>query len=238
MGLASCVCAGAVGGVAWLIRHTLAAAAPARDAVSGASLWPYRGALLWGTLLITGSTTSVYLILNFLPVFLTEQQGWPKVIGQSAVLVASLVILLGSPLLGHLADRLPQRIQLIRPALLLGMVLAPVLFGLILSGQIRWLLLPLVALFMLTTVAQTVSGLTLIMECFPVGCRTLAMGICYSLGVTLFGGFSAALVLKLMALTGSPWVPVGYLLLALVVSWLAAGRLSTAARTSFRWQLA
>ena len=221
--------------VAWMIRRTLAAASPAGH-TTRTPLWPHRRVLAWGTLLITGSTASVYLILNFLPVFLAEQQGWPKLIGQSAALLASLVILLASPWMGRLADRWPQRTWLIRPALLLGMALVPLLFGLILSGQVRWGFLPVVALFMLTTVAQTVSGLTLMMECFPAANRTLAMGICYSLGVTLFGGFSAALVLKLMALTGSPWVPAGYLLLALAMSWLAAGRLTAAARVSFGWQ--
>lgn len=211
----------------WMMRRTLVMTeSKAGQATDSAQIWSYRQELFWGALLITGSTASVYLMLNFLPVYLAEQQGWPKVIGQSAALLASLVILCASPVFGRLADKLASRQQMIRYALAAAALLVPVLFACILSGQIRWLLLPLVSIYMLTTVALTVAGLALMMESFPPSCRALGTGICYSLGVTLFGGFSAAIVIKLMALTANAWVPAIYLLLALGVSWLAAGRLS------------
>lgn len=211
--------------VAWAMRRQLAAAhVPPLPAGSG--LWPaQRQRLLWSTLLITGSTAGVYLMLTFLPAYLSEQRGWPKAIGQLAALAAGITIMLASPWFGRLADRLREPASLVRPALACAMLLVPLLFWFVQQDRLQWLLIPLVVLYMLATVAMTVSGLTVLMQGFAPAHRTLATGIVYSVGVTLFGGFSGAIVLKLLAVTGSAWMPALYLLLALATSWLALSRL-------------
>lgn len=211
--------------VAWAMRRQLAAGhASPPPATPG--LWPTQcQRLLWSTLLITGSTAGVYLLLTFLPAYLSEQRGWPKVVGQLAALAAGITIMLASPWFGRLADRLREPARLVRPALACAMLLVPLLFWFVQQDRLQWLLLPLVVLYMLATVAMTVSGLTLLMQGFAPAHRTLATGIVYSVGVTLFGGFSGAIVLKLLAVTGSTWMPALYLLLALATSWLALSRL-------------
>lgn len=211
--------------VAWTMRRQLAAGHAATPP-AGPGLWPaQRQRLWWSTLLITGSTAGVYLLLTFLPVYLSGQRGWPKVIGQLAALAAGITIMLASPWFGSMADRLREPGRLVRPALASAMLMVPLLFWFVQQDRLQWLLLPLVVSYMLATVAMTVSGLTLLMQGFAPAHRTLATGIVYSLGVTLFGGFSSAIVLKLLALTGSAWMPALYLLLALATSWLALSRL-------------
>lgn len=211
--------------LAWLMRRQLAAGYVSTPP-SGPGLWPaQRQRLLWSTLLITGSTAGVYLLLTFLPAYLSEQRGWPKAIGQLAALAAGITIMLASPWFGRLADRLQEPARLVRPALAVAMLLVPLLFWFVQQDQLRWLVVPLVVLYMLATVAMTVSGLTLLIQGFAPAHRTLATGIVYSVGVTLFGGFSGAIVLKLLAWTGSAWMPALYLLLALATSWLALTRL-------------
>lgn len=211
--------------VAWLMRRQLAAGYVSAPP-SGPGLWPaQRQRLIWSTLLITGSTAGVYLLLTFLPAYLSEQRAWPKAVGQLAALAAGITIMLASPWFGRLADRLSEPARLVRPALACAMLLVPLLFWFVQQDQLRWLLVPLVVLYMLATVAMTVSGLTLLIQGFAPAHRTLATGIVYSVGVTLFGGFSGATVLKLLAWTGSAWMPALYLLLALATSWLALSRL-------------
>lgn len=192
-------------------------------------LWAtQRGHLLWGTLMISASTASVYLMLNFLPSFLVARLQWPAVIGQLAALAGGLTIVLASPWLGRLADQRQWRQQLMWPALLLSILLLGPLFAWILGDAIRWLLLPLVMLWMVLTSAITVVGLTMLLEAFPAHSRARALAVVYSSGVTLFGGFSAFLVLKLVALTGSNWMPAAYLLAALGLSSLGLWRFQAA----------
>lgn len=195
-------------------------------------LWArQRGQLLWGTLMISASTASVYLMLNFLPSFLASRLQWPPVIGQLAALAGGLTIVLASPWLGRLADQRQWRQQLMWPALLLSILLLGPLFAWILGGAVRWLLLPLVMLWMGLTSAITVVGLTMLLEAFPAHSRARALAVIYSSGVTLFGGFTAFLVLKLILLTGSNWMPAIYLLAALGLSALGLWRFQAGRRS-------
>lgn len=188
-------------------------------------LWTaQRGQLLWGALMISASTASMYLMLNFLPSFLATRLQWPVAIGQLAALAGGLTIVVASPWLGRLADQRQWRQQLMWPALILSMLLLGPLFAWMLGGAMRWLLLPLVMLWMGLTSAISVVGLTMLLEAFPVHNRTRALAIIYSSGVTLFGGFSAFLVLKLIVLTDSNWMPALYLLAALALSSLGLWR--------------
>lgn len=211
-----------------MIRRRLQDTAWQRQEASTGSyreLWAlHRPDLWWGTLLITGATASVYLMLNFLPSFLPSQLQWPKQIGQLAALAGGFTVFLVSPLIGRLADHYQWRRTLLWPAIMLALVLVVPMFWLILNEAIRWLLIPLVMIFMVLTSAMSVVGMTLLMEAFPPHIRARALAIIYSMGVTLFGGFSAAIVLKLISVTGSNWMPMIYLVLALAVSLLAAMR--------------
>ena len=51
--------------------------------------------------------------------------------------------------------------------------------------------------------------------------RATGMSVMYSLGVTMFGGFSPLIVTWLIGATGSPMAPAWYLLAAGVISLLA-----------------
>ncbi len=73
---------------------------------------------------------------------------------------------------------------------------------------------------MLMTVGSG-AGAALMMEALPREHRATGMSVMYSLGVTMFGGFSPLIVTWLIGATGSPMAPAWYLLAAGVISLLA-----------------
>ena len=116
--------------------------------------------------------------------------------------VAGAVTLVGSPFVGHLADRVgPARVMLVASAV--GIVVVYPLF--------LWLVaVPTVATL---TVVQAVLGVimalyfgpmpALLTDMFPTQIRTTGMSVAYNLGVTVFGGFAPLVLAWLVSSTGS-----------------------------------
>ncbi|WP_137924371.1 MFS transporter [Cupriavidus sp. 2SB] len=177
--------------------------------------------LLLGILLMTSSTSSMYIMVFYMPTYLVNTLHMPQVTAFLAACVAGATMLIMAPLFGRLADRLPRRKPLLIANSIVSMCLLIPNFALLSSGPGLALTLCCIALSVTIGSVGSGAGAAMMMEALPRHHRATGMSIMYSVGVTVFGGFAPLIVTWLIATTGSPLAPAGYLFCAIVISFVA-----------------
>ena len=165
-------------------------------------------------------TTAYYVLLSYMPTFTQKHVG----LGRSEALwsntLALLALVVAAPIAGALSDRIGRK------PLLLGccgamVLLAYPLFQLMLSRPTFALVAMVQGCFALMIAAFSGPGPAAIAEIFPTRIRSTWMSTGYSLAVAVFGGFAPFIATWLIARTGSPLAPTGYLIGAALISTLA-----------------
>ncbi|MBN3856358.1 MFS transporter [Paraburkholderia sp. Ac-20340] len=171
-----------------------------------------------GTMLVIGGTGTMYTIVFFLPAFLALTLHMPTAAASASGCAAGLVLLIGSPFAGKLADRLPRRKPLLAMASVVSLALLFPAFAAIAAwptvGTVLIVAIVLIGLMTLTSPA----GFLMILEALRPEVRATSLGIIYAVGVTLFGGFAQLAVGALWRATGSFYAPAWYVLGCGVVS--------------------
>jgi MFS family permease len=171
-----------------------------------------------GTMLVIGGTSTMYTMVFFLPSFLTLTLGMPSAVSLLAGCMAGLVLLLGSPFAGRLADRVPRRKTLLYAVSVASLaILLPAFFLIHHWPSIYTVLLVVCVLIGLMTLSSP-AAFVLILEAFPPQIRATSLGVIYALGVTIFGGFAQLIVSALWRLSGSFYAPAWYVLACGLVS--------------------
>ncbi|MDE1182316.1 MFS transporter [Paraburkholderia sp.] len=171
-----------------------------------------------GTMLVIGGTSTMYTMVFFLPSFLTLTLGMPSAVSLVAGCIAGLVLLIGSPFAGKLADRMRHRKTLLYIVSAISLtLLLPAFYAIQHWPSIVTVVVAVSALTGLMTVSSP-AGFVLILESLRPEVRATSLGIIYSLGVTLFGGFAQLIVSGLYRATGSFYAPAWYVLACGVVS--------------------
>ena len=171
------------------------------------------------------ASMSVYTIL-FMPTYSIQNLDLPSWAAYLGGVVAGLVTLVGSPFVGHLADRVGAGKVMLAAAALGIVVVYPLFLWLVAAPSVATL-----------TVVQAVLGVimalyfgplpALLTEMFPTEIRTTGMSVAYNLGVTVFGGFAPLALAWLVSTTGSltsPSIYYGAVALLSLVSLLIARR--------------
>lgn len=199
-----------IGPVGWYVRTKMSdtpefAASipdlhPVRSLVRG-----YAGRLGAAFLVIGMATISVYLI-TYLPQFAVKNLDLPAWSAFPGAVVAGVILFIGSPFVGHLADRVAPTTVMI-PAAIVGIV----------SGWPIFLLLTAHPSILMLTVCEVLVGIlmcfyfapmpALLSETFPVQVRSSGMTIAYSFGVAIFGGFAPFILTWLVGATSRLTVP-------------------------------
>lgn len=211
-----------IGPVGWYIRKHLDethentdAPTPFRDLIQR-----HARTLGLGILLMASTTVSSYMVVYYMPTYLTRTLHYPSSFAFSLVAFACVLLTLIPPFASRFADRQPRRKPLLYWLCGVQALLTYPAFVL-LSQQSTWLCLLAVAMLIVPMALSGGAGLALLMEAFARDERVTGLSIIYSLGVTLFGGFSPLIVTWLIAATGSPLVPAWYLCGAIVLSGIA-----------------
>jgi MHS family proline/betaine transporter-like MFS transporter len=188
-----------------------AGAAAAQRQVKPRSRMPLRQ-IVAGTMLVIGGTSTMYTIVFFLPSFLTLTTGMPAAVSLLAGCTAGLVLLVGSPFAGRLADRVPRRKSLLYPVSIASLVvLLPAFHAIRVWPSIYTVALVVFLLVGLMTLSSP-TGFVLILESLRPEVRATSLGVIYALGVTIFGGFAQLIVSGLWRLTSSFYAPAWYVL--------------------------
>lgn len=179
-----------------------------------------------------GWTVSYYILLTYMPTFVSETAGLPltQALVSNAIGLAVLMALI--PFTGALSDRVGRKPLLIAFAALITLATYP-LFLLISTGS-----------FLLVVLGQMIFGVIIalfsgpgpaaLVEMFPTNVRYSALGVSYNLAVALFGGTAPFIATYLISRTGSNASPGLYLIAASVITLVVVATMKETYRDPLR----
>ncbi|QFU89391.1 MFS transporter [Amycolatopsis sp. YIM 10] len=222
-----------IGPVGYYIRRYVDESPAMREEGSGPAPSPIRSVFRhhWGGLLIAGGalvvSTALNFILQYLPTFGVEELGLDDSLSFVALLITGVILTVGTPVVGLLADRFGRLVIMVPAAVLIGVSVVPLFI---------WV--TAVPSFLTLTAAMTILGLlkaayfgalpSVMSDAFPVRARATGLSFSYNTAVGIFGGFTPTIATALIAGTGSQVAP-GYYLLA--VSFVSIAALAAGYRT-------
>ncbi|QGK68242.1 MFS transporter [Allosaccharopolyspora coralli] len=171
-------------------------------------------------LLITG-TTSTYMIQAFLPAYLVEELGMSSAQMFTGMLTGMVLLCALIPVWALLSDRWGRRKPLLVISPLLMVICAVPVFALF---QQATFLATMIGYIVLAVVLSPLTGALAITlaDAFPTRVRYSGLSVVYSVGVSIFGGFTPLIFAYLVEATGNPISPGYYLAGTAVVSLIAA----------------
>lgn len=162
-------------------------------------------------------TVSYYVMLSYMPTFLTKYAGLTTTQALMSNSGALFVLVLATPGFGWLSDRIGRKPLLLGCCVGFALLSYP-LFRLILGGVSFGAILGVQIFFNLFIAAFSGAGPAALCEIFPTHSRTTLLSIGYSLSTAIFGGFAPFLSTWLIGVTGSPISPSLYVMAAAVIS--------------------
>ncbi|HEN8710952.1 MULTISPECIES: MFS transporter [Pseudomonas] len=168
--------------------------------------------------LMASSTIGMYLFVFYMPTYLTTAMHYPQSSAMAIAGISSGCMAIICPLAGKFADKYQLRKRLLVWTILAPVVLTLPVFYVLGHVEHMGLAMMCVAALILPTCIGAGAYFALIMEGFPKAQRAFGTSVSYSLGVTLFGGFSPLIATWLIAAMGTPLAPAYYLLVGGAVS--------------------
>jgi MHS family proline/betaine transporter-like MFS transporter len=185
-------------------------------------------ALLLCVALVAAFNVTDYMLLSYMPTYLSDTLGYSDTHGLLMIIVVMLVLMVIVTPVGRMSDRFGRRpllagacigfVVLSIPALLLikqGSMIA-IFAGLMILGLC---LVPF-----LSVMAATLPAL------FPTKVRSGAMSIGFNISVSLFGGTTPLVVAALISATGNDMMPAFYMMLFGIVGLIAVVKIKETAR--------
>ena len=186
----------------------------------------------WMVLVATGAlavSTSVNYLLQYLPTYGMRELHLPASTSFAATMLGGVILVCVTPFAGHLSDRIGRLTQMITVGLLMMVSVYPAfsytvdhLSMMTLFGLVAWLAV-LKAIYFGALPA-------LMSELFPAATRSTGMSVAYNIGVTVFGGFTPAVVTWLVSVTANRSAPSFYLMVTAMVSLAALASVSRGKR--------
>lgn len=175
-------------------------------------------------------STSVNYLLQYLPTFAIRELHLPASTSFAATMLGGVILTCVTPLAGHLSDRIGRLVQMAAVGLLLAVTVYPA-FSYTVGHLSTVTLFALVAWLALLKSIYFGALPALMSEIFPAATRSTGMSVAYNIGVTVFGGFTPAVVTWLISATANRSAPSFYLMITAMVS-LAA--LASVSRVKYR----
>ncbi|MCP3716833.1 MFS transporter [Paraburkholderia sp. CNPSo 3281] len=162
-------------------------------------------------------TTSAQYVLLYMPTYAARQLGLAPSSGFIATLVAGLIAIVLTPIVGHWSDKVGRtRIMFVAGVLFLLTVYPAFMF--VNTHPSLTTLLAAVVWIAVLKVTYFASIPALMASFFPTRTRTTGMALAYNVGTTVFGGFTPLVVAALIAATGNNLAPGLWLMFAALLS--------------------
>ncbi|WP_106854365.1 MFS transporter [Caballeronia novacaledonica] len=162
-------------------------------------------------------STAVNYLLQYVPTFAIRELHLDASTGFAASIVAGVILTVVTPFAGYLSDRIGRLKQMSVTAALFLVTGYPA-FSYVVNHVSVSALFVLVGWLALLKAIYFGALPALMSEIFPVSTRATGMSIGYNVGVTIFGGFTPAIVIWLLSATGSKSAPSFYLMFTAVLS--------------------
>jgi MFS transporter, MHS family, citrate/tricarballylate:H+ symporter len=180
--------------------------------------WPL---ILVGTLMVTMTTVSFYMITAYTPTFGSAVLHLTSGDSLIVTLCVGASNLMWLPVMGALSDRIGRRPLLVGCTLLMIATAYPAMLWLV-DAPTFWKLLAVELWFSFLYGSYNGAMVVFLTEIMPVEVRTTGFSFAYSLAAALFGGFTPAISTYLIQTTGNRAVPGLWLSFAAVCGLLAA----------------
>ena len=171
-----------------------ATATPLRDIMASQKMQ-----LLIGSGSVIMATVSVYLVV-YMPTYAVKQLGMTSTASFSATILAGVIMLLFSPLVGHLSDKYGRTPFMLSSSVLFVLLTYPLFSWLSHNPSFINLLLVQGVIGLLMTM-YFASMPALLSDIFPVQTRGTGMSLSYNIAVMIFGGFAGMTITWLIAVT-------------------------------------
>ena len=167
--------------------------------------------------ILSVSTAATYLMLLYMPTFAIKQLHLPQSTAFAAAAVTGAILMVGAPFMGLLADRYGRtRIMVVSTVLTLATIYGS--FVWVISQPSVWVMMAIMIWAGILKAVYFGSLGVVLSSIFPPSTRVRGMGISYSLGATVFGGFTPFMVTWLVGKTGNPVSPSYYLMVCATIS--------------------
>jgi MHS family proline/betaine transporter-like MFS transporter len=178
--------------------------------------------IILATFMIMGGTVSTYIIVYYMPSYLTHVMRLPPATGYWAATLSAFLMLVISPLSGFIADRLERR----KPFLLFTngctiVLVVPVFYLIIHAHSVLPVLFGVGLISVLMALGYSAAYL-LLLEAFPPSVRASGLAIPYAVAVASFGGTAQFIVTWLIKATGDPMSAGWYVALSCLISFCAS----------------
>src|SRR5437764_1709841 len=159
-----------------------------------------------GTMMVTMTTVSFYMITAYTPTFGSAVLHLASVDSSIVTLCVGASNLMWLPTMGALSDKIGRRPLLVACTLLMLATAYPVMAWLVAAPSFSKLLI--VELW-LSFIYGSYNGAMIVFltEIMPVEVRTVGFSLAYSLATAIFGGFTPAISTYLIHVTGNQAVP-------------------------------
>jgi MHS family proline/betaine transporter-like MFS transporter len=182
-------------------------------------------------------STAVNHLLQYVPTFAIRELHLGASTGFAASIFAGVILTVVTPFAGHLSDRI-GRLQQMSWTALLFLVTGYPAFAYVIAHVSVMTLFALVGWLALLKSIYFGALPALMSEMFPVSTRATGMSVGYNIGVTVFGGFTPAIVVWLVSATGSKAAPSFYLMFTAIISLAALAAVSKVRIASPKGRLA
>ncbi|MFF7734845.1 glycine betaine/L-proline transporter ProP [Streptomyces sp. NPDC007984] len=195
---------------------------PLREMVTG----QWRALLLCVGLVLVFNVTD-YMLLSYMPSYLTGQLHYDETHGLLVVLGVMAAMMIAQPFVGALTDRVGRRPVIATGCAGFLLLSVPALL-LIREGSLLAVALGMGALGMLL-VCFTASMPSALPALFPTKVRYGSLSIGFNVSVSLFGGTTPLVVTALIGATGDMMMPAYYMMAAAVIGGFAVWRMAESA---------
>ncbi|MFI6770950.1 glycine betaine/L-proline transporter ProP [Streptomyces sp. NPDC050355] len=187
----------------------------------------WRAMLLCTGLVLVFNVTD-YMLLSYMPSYLTSELKYDETHGLLVVLAVMVLMMGVQPFAGRLSDRFGRR-PVIAAGCLGFLVLSVPALLLIRQGSLLAIALGMGALGLLLVAFTSTMPATL-PALFPTKVRYGSLSIGFNVSVSLFGGTTPLVVTALIGATGNKMMPAYYMMAAAVIGGIAVLLMSESAR--------
>jgi MHS family proline/betaine transporter-like MFS transporter len=164
-------------------------------------------------------TVATYFFFVYVPLHARTVLNLPMSTTLFSNSLALAVMLVMSPVAGHVSDLFGRYRVMVTAALAIVVLILPA-FGFLVEHPHPAALMVFQLFFAVLAALFIGPAPAAIAELFPVGVRSSGVGLAYNLAVTVFGGFGPFIATSLIARTGNPMSPTWYVLFSCGLSLL------------------
>ncbi|HEX7932887.1 MAG TPA: MFS transporter [Paraburkholderia sp.] len=181
-----------------------------------------KGRILLAAGIMAVSTAASYLMILYMPTYAVKQLHLPASTGFAATVVTGTILMIFTPLMGHLADRYGRSRMMVISALATLATIYPCFMWLVKSPSFS-VLIAIMALAGALKAIYFGPLAAVLSSLFPTSVRSTGLGFSYNIGVMVFGGFTPWLVTAMIGATHDPLSPAFYLMACAVLSLACVG---------------